>query len=89
MLLSHGGSRESALLLQRGAVVGTFHHRIREEQSPATVAAAVALQQRGSDRPRERKHSRRAGSPTLGSRPKQSRDVASRYCCFDERVGGP
>jgi hypothetical protein len=26
----HGGSRESALLLQRGAVVGRFRYRIRE-----------------------------------------------------------
>ena len=41
--LCHGGSSESALLLQRGAVVGSFHYRIREEQSPAAVAAAVAL----------------------------------------------
>ena len=40
--LCHGGSRESALLLQRGAVVGRFRYRIRAEQSPAAVAAAVA-----------------------------------------------
>jgi len=38
----HGGRRGSALLLQRGAVVGRFRYHIREEQSPAAVAAAVA-----------------------------------------------
>jgi hypothetical protein len=56
MLLSHGGSRESALLLQRGAVVGRFHYRIREEQSPATVAAAVAKRSCWSGRAGDRIH---------------------------------
>jgi hypothetical protein len=40
--LRHASSRENALLLQRGAVVGRFRNCIREEQSPAAVAAAVA-----------------------------------------------
>jgi len=52
LLLSHGGSHESALLLQRGAVVGRFHYRIREEQSPAAVAAAVAKEWRAAPRRR-------------------------------------
>ena len=48
--LPDGGSRESALLLQCGAVVGSFHYRIREEQLPAAVAAAVALGSLGRER---------------------------------------
>ena len=50
LCLCHGGSRESALLLQCGAVVGSFHYRIREEQSPAALAAAVALGSLGRER---------------------------------------
>jgi hypothetical protein len=42
LLVCHGGSRESAPLLQRGGVVGRFRYRIREEQARAAVAATVA-----------------------------------------------
>jgi len=42
----HGGSRESGLLLERGAVMRRFRYRIRGEQSPAAVAAAVAKRSR-------------------------------------------
>jgi hypothetical protein len=48
LLLRDGASRESALLLQRGAVVGRFVYRVREEQSLAAVAAAVAKQKPAS-----------------------------------------
>jgi hypothetical protein len=41
------------------------------------------------ERARQRKHSRRAESPILGSGCKQSRDVASPYCCSDEPARGP
>ncbi len=47
VVLCHGRSRESALILQRGPVVGRSRYRIREEQSPAAVAAAVANQSFG------------------------------------------
>ena len=41
------------------------------------------------ERARQRKHSRRAESPILGSGWKRSRDVASPYCCSDEPARGP
>ena len=41
----HGLSRDRALLLRRGAVVGRFRDCVREEQSPSVVAAAVANQE--------------------------------------------
>jgi hypothetical protein len=47
LLVRHACSRENALLLQRGAVVGRFRYCIREEQSPAAVAAAVAKESSG------------------------------------------
>jgi hypothetical protein len=65
VVLCHGGSRESALLLQRGAVVGRFHYRIREEQARAAVAAAVALQQRGPSGPKNESIHAGLGRPFL------------------------
>ena len=41
--LRHGTHRERPRLLQGGAAAGKVRYRIRAEESPAVVAAAVAL----------------------------------------------
>ena len=46
LVLRHGGSRDSALLGQRGASRGKIRYRIREEQWPGVVDAAVANRSR-------------------------------------------
>ena len=64
-------------------IAGGHDHRSRRDYRNRGIAAARF------ERARQRKHSRRAESPILGSGWKRSRDVASPYCCSDEPARGP